>query len=536
MKKIKFLIPLLLACCALIARAQTRVVCVGNSVTAGYTLQNAQEAWPARLGVVLGSKYTVYNCGVSGTTMLRRGSSPYVNTTRFADAKNYDPNILIISLGTNDAYPTNWQYKADFVNDYSAMIDAFRQNGRNPTIFLCYPVACYADAPQPANLQNEVIPLIAQVAKAKGALIIDYNTPTQGKRSTLYNDNLHPNAAGALLLAETAFNTINPVVPAFYQNCAYGGYGVKLTLGDYNLAALQALGVANDDISSIKVPAGYKVFAYVEDNFGGNYLTLTADNTCLGGWDNLTTSIRVRANGVPGKNGTYSLQNRNSGKYMDVAGANPADGTNILQWRGTGAPNQQFTLTDVGDGAYKITNVATSKVVDVAGAGVNNTADVLQWTATGANNQKFILLAADNGYYKLKAAHSGRLVEVSGGGLNDGDDIRQYDDNNQLHGQWLLAAAGSLRVASPAAAAAATGPGSPETVLFPNPATETVTLTDVPAGTALTVVDAAGRTVLRLKAPASEGAVQVNVSSLKAGAYYIKMGKGESKALKILKH
>ena len=535
MKKLILLLPLLAVCCSFLARAQTRVVCVGNSVTAGYTLQNAaQEAWPARLGVMLGSKYTVFNCGVSGSTMLRRGSSPYSNTTRFTDAKNYDPQILIISLGTNDAYPTNWQYKADFVNDYSVLIDAFRQNGRNPIIYLCYPVACYADAPQPANLQNEVIPLIAQVAKAKGTFIIDYNTPTQNKRNTLYNDNLHPNAAGALLLAETAFNTINPVVPAFYQNCSYGGYGVKLTVGDYSYAALQALGVANDDISSVKVPAGYKVFAYVEDNFGGNYLTLTSDNACLGGWDNLTTSIKVRANGVTGKNGTYSLRNRNSGKYMDVAGGSAADGADILQWRGTGATNQQFTLTDVGDGAYKISNVATGKVVDVAGGNVNNTANVLQWSAiAGANNQKFILLAADNGYYKLKAAHSGRLVEVSGGGLNDGDDIRQYDDNNQLHGQWLLAAAGSSLLASKVAPAA--GPSPSEAVLFPNPATETVTLTDIPANTTLTVVDAAGRTVLRLKSPDSDGAVQVNVSSLKTGNYYIKTGKGESKALKIVK-
>ena len=536
MKKIIFLLPLLVACGSFWAQAQTqtRVVCVGNSVTAGYTLQNAAETWPARLGVMLGSKYTVFNCGVSGTTMLKRSNTPYWNTSRFTDAKNYDPNILIISLGTNDAYPTNWQYKADFVNDYSAMIDAFRQNGRNPIIFLCYPVACYADAPQPANLQNEVIPLIAQVAKAKGAFIIDYNTPTQNKRSTLYNDNLHPNAAGALLLAETAFNTINPAVPAFYQNCSYGGYGVKLSVGDYNYAALQARGIANDDISSIKVPAGYQVFAYVDDNFGGNYLTLTGNNDCLGGWDNLTTSIRVRANGVTGKNGTYSLQNRNSGKYLDVAGGNPADGTNILQWANTGVPNQQFTLTDVGDGAYKLVNVATGKAVDVASGSVNNDANVLQWTAKGSNNQQFILLATDNGYYKLKAVHSGRLVEVAGGGLSNGDNVIQFDDNNQLNGQWkLTAVSGAMRAGL--AAASATERINEDVALFPNPATEVVTLTNVPANTAITVVDLTGRIVLRLKSPAKDGDVQVNVRNLNAGDYYVKLGTGARKALKIIK-
>lgn len=532
MKRI-ILFSLLVACCSSWAQAQTRVVCVGNSITAGYTLPSAQDAWPARLGVMLGSKYSVLNCGVSGTTMLKRGSSPYWNTARFTDAKNFDPQILIISLGTNDADPSNWQYKADFANDYGAMIDAFRQNGRNPTIFLCYPAACYAGAGQIANLQNEVIPLIAQVAKAKGAAIIDYNTPMQNKRNTLYNDNLHPNAAGALLLAETAFNTINPVVPAFYQNCSYGGYGVKLTVGDYNYAALQAKGIANDDISAIKVPAGYKVLAYADDNFGGNYLTLTKDSACLGGWDNLTTSIRVRANGVTGLGGTYSLQNRNSGMYLDVSGGNPANGTNILQWTGTGATNQQFTLTDVGNGAYKLLNVATGKAVDVAGGDVHNLANVLQWTPTGANNQQFILLASNNGYYKLKAVHSGRLVEVAGGGLKAGDNVSQYDDNGQLQGQWKLAAPGTLRATTLAVKTAK--PATEEITLFPNPTTEVVTLTGVPANTTVTITDLLGRPVLRQQSPTHAGNVELNVSDLRTGSYYVNLSSGERKVLKILK-
>lgn len=198
--------------------AQTRIVCVGNSVTAGYSLADpGTQAWPARLGAILGNKYVVYNCGVSGTTMLKRGTSPYWNTSRFTDAKNYNPDILIISLGTNDSHPSNWIYKNDFYNDYAAMIDAFRQNGRNPAVYVCYPVACYGDNTQIANLQNELIPLITQISLAKNASIINFNTPTQNQRNTLYNDNLHPNAAGALLLANTAFSAITPAVPAIFQ-------------------------------------------------------------------------------------------------------------------------------------------------------------------------------------------------------------------------------------------------------------------------------------------------------------------------------
>ncbi|RFM29027.1 RICIN domain-containing protein [Deminuibacter soli] len=532
-----------LLCCALPLAAQTRVVCVGNSVTAGYGLSDpGTQAWPAQLGTLLGNQYTVLNCGVSGTTMLKKAPSPYWNTSAFTTAKNFDPQILIISLGTNDAHPDNWIYKNDFYNDYASMIDAFRQNGRNPAIYVVYPVACYADNAQIANLQNEVIPLITQISINKGATVIDFNSPTQNKRNTLYNDNLHPNAAGAAILGATAYAIITPAIPTFYSNCSYGGYGIKLGIGDYTYSALSAKGIANDDISSIKIPAGYKAMVYADDNFGGSTATFTGNDDCLGdnGWDNRITSIKIRANGVTGKSGTYSLQNRNSGKYMDVAGGNPADGTNILQWTGTGATNQQFTLTDLGDGTYKIINVATGKAVDVVYASTNNVANVQQWTYSGNYNQQFILLAADNNYYKLKAAHSGRVVEVYGGGLNAGDNIDQYDDNNQTHGQWKLAAPGSTARTGNAIAAspvttAKQDAGEKTITLFPNPATGIVTLTNVPANTDIHLFDLNGRETLRKKSHTVAGNITINVSNLSAGTYLVKVGNGSKNSFKLIK-
>ncbi len=537
--KLSLNLMLLLLFFPLFIAAQTRVVCVGNSVTAGYTLSNPNvESWPARLGVMLGSKYVVYNCGVSGTTMLKRASSSYWNTSRFNDAKNYNPDILIIALGTNDAHPDNWIYKNDFYNDYADMIDAFRQNGKNPAIYVCYPVACYGDNAQISNLQNEVIPYITQISTAKNASIINFNSPTQNQRSSLYNDNLHPNVNGALLLANVAFNTIMPAVPTFFRDCNYGGNAVKLGIGDYNFSALSAKGIYNDDISSIKVPSGYKVFGYVDDNFTGNYVTLTSDNSCLGGWDNLITSIRVRANGVAGKNGTYSIQNRNSGKYLDVAGGNSADGANILQWKGTGNSNQQFTLTDVGDGAYKLINVASGKAMDVSGVSNNNTANVLQWSYGGGLNQRYILIATDNGYYKLKAAHSGRLVEVFGAGKTDGDNVDQFDDNNQNNGQWKLTTPGSTQASlkSGGNGVLSIDPESLESqiYLYPNPASKEITVKNLHSNVTVTLFDLNGRTIRELKST-HQGEATFDVSNLQPSTYFVRIGNDQQITLKWIK-
>lgn len=538
MKKIKYSIFLLQ--CLIVPffmMAQTRVVCVGNSITAGYTLSDpGTQSWPAQLAKMLGSKYSVLNCGVSGTTMLKKTNSPYWNTNEFNNAKNFNPDILIISLGTNDAHPSNWIYKSDFYNDYAAMIDEFRQNGRNPKIYVCFPATNFGDTAQINNTQNEVIPFISQISVAKNATIIDFNTPTKNQRNTLFNDNLHPNAAGALVLANTAFNGITASIPTFYHDCSYGGYAIKLGIGDYNFSALNALGISNDDISSIKVPSGYKVLAYADDNFSGNTITLTNDSSCLTTLDNAITSLKVKANGVTGKNGTYSIQNRNSNKFMDVSGGSLDNGAAIIQWNGSGANNQQFTFADAGDGAYKITSVSSGKTFDIGGASTSNVSKLTQWTSNNGFNQRYILLATDNGYYKLKAAHSGRIIEVYGGSTTAGEALNQYDDNNQAHGQWKLAAAGATsKKVTESDIQDTNSVVSTTTTLFPNPSSNVVTLTNVSANTQIIVLDMNGQVQLKLKTTEKSNDFKLDVSSLKKGNYLIQIG-NVNNALKFIKN
>lgn len=66
-----------------------------------------------------------------------------------------------------------------------------------------------------------------------------------------------------------------------YEDCNYGGYAVSLGVGSYNMAALQALGVSNDDISSLTVESGYQVTLYWDIDFAGTTLVKTGDDACL---------------------------------------------------------------------------------------------------------------------------------------------------------------------------------------------------------------------------------------------------------------
>ena len=85
-----------------------RVACVGNSIT--------EEFYPDDLWMLLGANYTVGNFGVGGASVSLDSEKPYMNESAFQDAKEFQPNIVIIMLGTKDACPDLHPFNATFVN------------------------------------------------------------------------------------------------------------------------------------------------------------------------------------------------------------------------------------------------------------------------------------------------------------------------------------------------------------------------------------------------------------------------------------
>jgi hypothetical protein len=83
-----------------------------------------------------------------------------------------------------------------------------------------------------------------------------------------------------------------------YKHCDYGGYALTFGVGSYNRAAILAAGGLDNDVSSVRVPSGYRVTFYDGDNFTGATLVKTADDNCLvnDAFNDRTTSLRVEQN------------------------------------------------------------------------------------------------------------------------------------------------------------------------------------------------------------------------------------------------
>src|SRR5690606_36000640 len=79
------------------AFAQVKVACVGASITGGHGIESPGErAYPGQLQALLGRRSRVANFGVGGTTLLRKGDSPYWDTPAYQDALRFAPDVVFI--------------------------------------------------------------------------------------------------------------------------------------------------------------------------------------------------------------------------------------------------------------------------------------------------------------------------------------------------------------------------------------------------------------------------------------------------------
>jgi lysophospholipase L1-like esterase len=191
-------------------RGIIRIACVGDSITYGAGVENRElNNYPVVLGKFLGSRFEVRNFGVSGATLLKKGDKPYWTLPEFQAVTDFDPQVVILKLGTNDSKPQNWKYGSEFATDLRAMLDHFAGLPAGPKIWICLPVPVYETrwGINEATVKDEIIPVIQRVAAEKGVPTIDLHRALSD-RPEYFPDKIHPNAAGAGMIAITIFTAL----------------------------------------------------------------------------------------------------------------------------------------------------------------------------------------------------------------------------------------------------------------------------------------------------------------------------------------
>lgn len=180
-----------------------RVACIGDSIT-------EWSQYPATLQAMLGDGYLVENFGVAGSAVSKGSDKPYMNQAAFQQAKDFQPSVVVIMLGTNDAKEYNYRSIASFPKDYEELIGEYDALPDQQMIWIVKPPPIYDNSLGLYNtyLEQGVLPCIEQVADDLNLPTIDVNQALTN-HSEYFVDGVHPNSDGSEVIASTISEAID---------------------------------------------------------------------------------------------------------------------------------------------------------------------------------------------------------------------------------------------------------------------------------------------------------------------------------------
>ncbi len=221
MKKILLLGVALLATASVWAK--TKVACIGDSITFGYTLPNREAvAYPTQLQQLLDEKfpgeYEVRNFGNSGRgiyldSMRGKEKRGWRYMKEHDAALAFKPDIVICNLGINDNGEyikeyTGGRKRGQFVEDYMTLLADFKKANKKTKFFIWTKLSPLTQgqkfyrSPEPFLMQAD----LEEVARRCKAVGIDMQEPLRADQDAIFaKDHIHPDAAGAKIIAETTF-------------------------------------------------------------------------------------------------------------------------------------------------------------------------------------------------------------------------------------------------------------------------------------------------------------------------------------------
>jgi len=184
-----------------------KIACIGDSITWGYAIiGRKRNCFPSVLQRLLGDGYEVENFGFVDASARVDADTPYVTKAVFNKSHLFQPDIVMIMLGSNDTKTRNWDPEK-YRRGYETIIDSYNKLESKPEIILLTPPHMFKRFGKnlyglsEETMTNEVIPVIRSIASERKLKMIDINAVLS--RSELIPDGVHPGVSGARLIAKT---------------------------------------------------------------------------------------------------------------------------------------------------------------------------------------------------------------------------------------------------------------------------------------------------------------------------------------------
>src|SRR5690606_26357721 len=135
----------------------------------------------------------VGNFGVNAATLLSKGDLPYREQSAFTEAKAFEPDVVVIMLGTNDTKPANWKHSDAFTDDAERLIREFQNLPSHPEVIVGLPVPAFPErwGIRDELIMSEILPRWKIVSENMKLPVVDLNTPLRDK-GDWFPDRIHP--------------------------------------------------------------------------------------------------------------------------------------------------------------------------------------------------------------------------------------------------------------------------------------------------------------------------------------------------------
>jgi len=200
---------------------QIKVACVGDSITYGHGIKDWEiNNYPAQLQEILGDAYHVANFGSSGACVNPEGDQPYVSRDVYKAALEYDADIIVFMMGTNDSKPENWNGYEAFKEDYTELLESLTEGETTPKIIIgtCAESFFLEDADTSTgiakyDIQPAIVDEIAEKIHEESiagivTCVVDIHSLTEAHPEWFEVDGIHPNNDGAKAIAEAVGEAI----------------------------------------------------------------------------------------------------------------------------------------------------------------------------------------------------------------------------------------------------------------------------------------------------------------------------------------
>ena len=190
----------------------TRVACIGDSITWGFTLLNPwKQSYPALLQEKLGEEYEVRNFGYNDASARFDAVTHYVKKKVYRESLEWNPDVVFLMLGTNDTKARNWDPEI-FRRDYRRIVESYQALPSHPRVILIAPIRIFTImgipwlGVHPETMEEGVRPAIREIAAQMELELIDLQDLFVD--SEFCRDGVHPQRTGARMLADAIWSKV----------------------------------------------------------------------------------------------------------------------------------------------------------------------------------------------------------------------------------------------------------------------------------------------------------------------------------------